>query len=205
MIDTAPTYLNNPPGGKKKNIAMIVVAFIILAAIIVGGIFLFRQSKKTDQTKVTFVEKKEPTPTEKPKIDKMTVKIQVVNGTGTPGQAGTVVEALKKAGYNPDNIKTANAKEFGTTVTTVSEKTGFEEISLDVKNSLNAVFSEINIDSTKLPDPSEFDIVILTGGKKVEDTSPTSTPSATPTTGSTAPTATSTPSPTLTPAPTTTP
>ena len=205
MIDTSPTYSNNAPVGKKKNVALIVITAVILAAIVVGGIFLLRQPKKTNQTKVTFVERKEPTPTEKPKIDKMTVKVQVMNGTGTPGQAGTVVEALKKAGYNPDNIKTANAKEFGATVTTVSEKAGFEDISTDVKNSLQTAFSEININSTKLTDTSEFDIVILTGGKKFEDTSTSATPSAKPTTGSTVPTSTLTPSATLTPSPTKTP
>src|SRR5437763_8547251 len=54
------------------------------------------------------------------------LKIQVQNGTGTPGQAGTAVEAIKKAGYNSDNIKTANATNFNNSSTTISAKAGFE-------------------------------------------------------------------------------
>jgi len=191
MQDTIYPNLNTRKGTFNKKISIIV--FIFIAAAILGGIFLLRQPKKTEQTKVTIVEKKEPSPTKKPKIDKNLVKAQVLNGTGTPGQAGIVVEALKKAGYNPDNIKTANAEEFNNTVTTITAKDGFEDIASDVKDALKTTFNEIKIDSTHLNKDSEFDIVVTTGGKIFE--TPTQNPTPSPTTAA----ITTTPTPTLTP------
>ena len=196
MIDTISSYSNQQGGSKKKKMAIIV--FIVIVAAILGGIFLIRQPKKTDQTKAPVSENKEISPTEKPKIDKNSVKVQVLNGTGTPGQAGTAVEALKKAGYNADNIKTANAEEFNNLVTTIMAKDGFDDIAIDIKDALNSTFDEIKIESTPLDKDSEFNIVITTGGKKFEEATPTPaiTTSQSPTPS---PTTTLTPSPTPTP------
>lgn len=183
-----------------KKIAIII--FIVIVAAVVGGILWFRQSKKTEQTMIAVVKKKEPTPTEKPKIDKKSVKIEVLNGTGTPGKAGTTVDALKKAGYDPNNIKAGNAKDFATRVTTITVRAGFEDIASDVKDALKAIFDEINIDSSKLDGKSEFDVIVVTGGKKFEVTpttvvTPTQNPTLSPTGTTTAPIAT--PSSSLTP------
>ena len=202
MIDTISPYSNQQGGSKKKKIAVMIGVVVIIAALI-GGILMLRQPKRTDQTKVAVVENKEPSPTEKPKIDKKSVKIQVFNGTGTPGQAGIAVEALKKAGYNPDNIKTANAEEFNNTITTITARAGFEEVASDVKDALKTTFDEIKIDSTYLDKDSEFDIVVTTGGKKFEEVTPTTiiTPTQNPTPSPTSTTTTPTPTPTLSPTP----
>ena len=199
MIDTVSPYLNQQGASKNKNIGVIIVVIIIIVAL-VGAVLILRQPKKTEPTKVAVVEKKAPSPTEKPKIDKKTVKFQVLNGTGTPGQAGTAVEALKKAGYSSDNIKTDNAEEFNNTVTTIEAKDGFADVATDVKNALKTTFDEINIDSTHLDKGSEFDIVVTTGGKIFKEATPT-TSKITPTTSSVSPTE----GPTNTPAPTSTP
>lgn len=197
MIDSTSLYTNQPVRTRKNNLPVVIGAVIIIA-VLVGGFIMFRQSKKTVPPKVPVVTQ-EPSPTEMPKVDKSTVKIQVQNGTGTPGQAGTAVDALKKAGYNSDNIETANAKEFTSSVTTITAKAGFEGTASDIKISLGEVFTDINIDSAKLDTTSDFDIVIVTGGKKFEEVTPTKTitptQSATPTTTE----ATTTPTPTLTP------
>ncbi|MDO9028356.1 MAG: LytR C-terminal domain-containing protein [Candidatus Roizmanbacteria bacterium] len=202
MIDTTSPYSNQQGRSKKKKIAVMIGIVVIIAAL-VGGILMIRQPKRTDQTKVAVVENKEPSPTEKPKIDKKSVKIQVLNGTGTPGQAGIAVEALKKAGYNLDNIKTANAEEFNNTVTTITAKDGFDDVTSDVKDALKTTFDEIKIDSTHLDKDSEFDIVVTTGGKKFEEVTPTTTitPTQNPTPSPTSTTTTPTPTPTLSPTP----
>lgn len=199
MVDTTSSYLNQPRGSKKKKTGVIVGAVIL--AVVVGGIIMSRQPKKTDQTVVSVVDKKELSPTEKPKIDKKSVKIQVLNGTGTPGQAGDTVEALKKAGYNSDNIKTDNAEEFNNLTTTISARKGFEDVASDMKDALKETFDEIKINSAELDKESEFDIVIVTGGKIYEEITPTASVTGSPTSSVTA-TPTLTPSPTLTPTPT---
>jgi len=190
----------NQQGSSKKKKTTVFVVIVIVAAII-GGIFLLRQPKKTEPPEVTVTVTKGPSPTEKPKIDKTSVKVQVLNGTGTPGQAGTAVEALKKAGYSSDNIKTANAKEFDSTITTITAKDGFDDVANDIKNVLKTTFDEIEIDSTSLNEENEFDIVVTTGGKKFEEATPTPGPTSAEITSTPTPTST----PTLTPTPTPTP
>ncbi len=213
MVDPISLGLNQQRRSKKKK-TVIIIGIVFLVAALVGGIRMLRQPKKTDQTKVAVIEEKEPSPTEKPKIDKESVKIQVLNGTGTPGQAGTVVEALKKAGYNSDNIEAANADDFNNTATTITAKEGFDDIASDIKDALKATFDEIEIDSSNLDEDSEFDIIVTTGGKKFEEATPT-TPITSPANPSVSPTlsptqnptttTTLTPSPTSSPSPTPTP
>ena len=196
MQEPIATYQPAQPGSNKnKSIGIVIIIVIAL----VGGFLLFRQSKKTDQTKVAVTETITPSPTEKLiTVDKKSVKIQVLNGTGTPGQAGSAVELLENAGYNPDNIKTGNTEEFDHTTTTIAAKDGFEDVAKDIEKALKESFDEISIDSTALDADSEFDIVVTTGGKIFEE--PTSTPGPT-SEVTTTPTATLTPSSTPTPTP----
>ena len=202
MIDPISLNSNQQGNNKKKKIPIIILIVFVFVTVI-GGILMLRQPKKTEETKVSVVEKKEPSPTEKPKIDKNLVKIQVLNGTGTPGQAGLAVEALKKAGYNPDNIKAANAEDFDNTVTSITAKDGFDDVASDFKDALKTTFDEIKIDSTNLDEDSEFDIIVTTGGKIYEEATPTTNPTnpdVSPTQSPTA-TITLTPSPTSSPTP----
>lgn len=197
MVDTTSPYLAQPKKGKNKT--GIIIGIVILIIVIVGGIFMFRQSKSTPKEEATITTTIEPSPTVTPKIDKSTVKIQVQNGTGTPGQASTAVDAIVKAGYNQDNIKTSNAKDFSTTVTTITAKTGFESVASDIRNALKSTFSDVKIDSSQLDSTSDFDIVVITGGKKYETATPGPTSSST--TSTPIPTSTTTPSSTPSPTP----
>ena len=205
MLDSTSSYSIQPEGSNKKKMPMVIVTLIIILALI-GGYFMFRPSEEKDKSDTPVVEKTSPTPTptEKPKIAKEYVKIQVLNGTGTPGQAGTAVEALTKAGYNADNIETGNAEEFDQTNTSVAYKEGFKDAADDIKSALDSLFAEIEIDKMLLDKDNEFDIVVTTGGKIFEEA--TSTPTPNPTVSSVSPTPTSTTvTPTLTPTLTTTP
>jgi len=177
MEETIAPY-QNPQFKKSKVNGTVWVVLFAIAVIVIGGFVLSRQQKKVPEAKKdVVVEKKEPSPTAKPKIEKSSVKIQVVNGTGTPGQAGVVVKALEGAGYSADNIKTDNAEKFTTLTTTITARTDFEEIVNDIKDVLKPTFEEVTVDSSNLNSDSEFDIVIVTGGKLFEAI--TATPSAT--------------------------
>lgn len=179
---------------------------LFLIAAVVGGVLLTRQPKKLEEKKSVVIEKKEPTPTEKPKIEKTAVKIQVLNGTGTPGQAGIVVKALEDAGYSADNIKSGNAETIDHSTTTITSRADFEGIVSDIKDVLKKTFDEITVGSQNLSDDSAFDIVVVTGGKTFETVTPTTsvTGSGSPTPSPTI-TITTTPTPSLTPSPTPTP
>lgn len=191
MEETAFPYPNQQQKSIKTKRA-IIIGFVLLATLI-GGFFIFRQPKKTDEKKDVVVEKKEPTPTEKPKIEKSSVKIQVINGTGTPGQAGVVVKALVDAGYTADNIKTGNADKFDNSTTLITARDNYEEIVNDIKEVLKSTFDKITVILPNLDKTSEFDIVVVTGGKIFEAVTPTT---------SLSPTSSVTTTPTLTPTPT---
>jgi hypothetical protein len=203
-----PTINSYPNPQKKNNVLPTVIVVAILLGAIIGSYLILKSPKKVEQKKDVVIQKVEPTPTEKPKKDKASVKIQVINGTGTPGQASEVVKALTEAGYTADNIKTDNAEKFDNTATTVEAKIDFEEIANDIKNLLKATFSEITVKSTKIDEKSEFDIIVVTGGKIYATATPKPTePAATPTgnltpTPTTKLTITPTVSPTQTPTPT---
>src|SRR3989339_600570 len=168
------------PRKSNKMMPMVVVVVVLLIAVF-GSFLIINKTKKVEEKKDVVVETKGPSPTEKPKIDKKTVKIQVVNGTGTPGQAGVVVKALEEAGYSADNIKTGNAEEFDNTTTSITARDNYEEIVNDIKSVLGSMFDKITVVSPNLDADSEFDIVIVTGGKIFEETTPTASVTEEPT------------------------
>ena len=177
MEETLLPY-QNPQFKKGKMSGTVWVIISAIAVILIGGFVLSRQQKKEPEVKKDIVvEKKEPSPTEKPKIEKSTVKIQVLNGTGTPGQAGIAVKALEDAGYSSENIKSSNAEKYDQETTTITSRARFEDIATDIKNTLKSKFDEISVASKNLEENSEFDIVVVTGGKLFEEV--TATPSAT--------------------------
>src|SRR3989338_5799732 len=132
MQDLISPPLQQPEITKKKKSPMIIVVAIVVI-VLIAGFFILRPFQNSSQTEITPTPAEEPSPTEKPQIVKDKVRIQVVNGTGTPGQAGTALEALTEAGYNKDLIKTDNAEEYGTTPTTISARAGFEDVANDIK------------------------------------------------------------------------
>lgn len=190
---------------KKNKNPLLVIILLVVVASAVGGYFYFNQPDKMEEKKAVVVENITPSPTltPKPSIDKTTVRIQVINGTGTPGQAGEVVDALETAGYSADKIKTGNADDFDNATSTITARANFGDIAKDIEGVLKTDFEDIKIESNSLESDSEFDIVIVTGGKIFETPTPTVAPTDTPTpTVETTVTPSPTSTPTLTPTPT---
>ena len=194
MEETTFSFSGQPPKRNKMLPNIIVVVVLLIA--IVGSYLIINKTKKSELKKDVVVEEKKTTPTEKPKIEKSSVKIQVINGTGTPGQAGVVVKALEEAGYSLDNIKTGNAEEFNNSATTIEARENFEEIVKDIESELESTFDKITVKSSNLDKDSDFDVIIVTGGKIFETVTPTTL-----VTGSVSSTPGVTTTPTLTPIP----
>lgn len=202
MIDSNLSYKIPPvPTPKKNNMLIIILLVVIL--VVGGSIFIYSRSKKSKSIEKEVVPtlQEEATPTEKAPIDKKIVKIQVLNGTGTPGQAGEVAKILEKEGYEADNITTGNVDQFGQEITSIKAKSGLEELTGRIKEALREKFDNVEIESTELEEKSEYDIVIVTGGKKYQEPTNTPSPSLTPSTEKITPTSTSTPSATPTSTP----
>jgi len=160
MTETDFQYLNQEHNKKKP---VIIIATLILVIVIAGAMLLTRQPAKKVKDVVAATIPKKITPIEKPKIDKSTVKIQVMNGTGIPGQAKDVIKTLVTAGYSSNNIRSTNAEKFDNIKTIISMRDTFEETANDIGKILQTKFNEVNISSTRIDKYTEFDIVVVTG------------------------------------------
>lgn len=171
----------NKQNNRLKIKRAVIIGLVILAIAITGAMLYMRQPKKTVENSNVIVTAT-PIPTEKPLINKSTIKIQVINGTGIEGQAGIVVKALTDGGYNIDNIKSTNADTYKNTITTVTGRINFDDTVNNVVLVLKPIFSDIAITSSKLDESTLFDIVVLTGSNitATPTTLPTGSVSITP-------------------------
>lgn len=101
-----------------------------------------------------------PTPTTVPQIDRATVRIKVLNGSGIPGKASDVKEFLNSKGY--EEILTGNADAFDYETTVV-------QIRAENNSELKALISEDIASQVSKPtfealdEEEASDIVILVG------------------------------------------
>jgi hypothetical protein len=191
------------PRSKGKIIVLIVILLLLLGA---GAWFVFGMpglGGEANQTPTpsTAQETTTPSPTVEP-IDREEVSIHILNGTGIPGSAGDLQEALEGLGYS--DIETGNAENYDNKSALVSFDSSLtDNIRQEILEKLEDLYEDVDSTEESL---SDFDVIITTGtpiGYKAT-VAPTKGPSATkaPTTaatGSVSPTGGT--SPTLTPTP----
>jgi hypothetical protein len=99
-----------------------------------------------------------PTPTS---IPNTAFKIQVLNGSGVAGQAGAVTQLLAKNDFSV--AATGNADNFNYDQTQIQTKSSVPlTVMAQITQSLQSDFDP-SILTKKLPESSEFDIIITTG------------------------------------------
>lgn len=100
-----------------------------------------------------------PTPTPTIEVDRATVKVQVLNGTGVAGQASSIRTILEKAGY--EGITTGNAERYDYEQSEVQirkEKAYLEAVILaDITESISSPTV------TELDETETVDVVIIIG------------------------------------------
>lgn len=101
------------------------------------------------------------TPTPTPEFDKGQLSIQVLNGTGTPGQAGDVKETMNALGYTEVETGNAESSENSTTTVVFSKK-----VPKSAQEEIVAELEKTFADVSSSQDGSESDIVITTGEEK---------------------------------------
>lgn len=100
-----------------------------------------------------------PTPSPTPEIKKETLKVKILNGSGTPGKAGEVKTVMKELKYN--DIVTDNAETFDYEITEVAVKKGNDHLGALVKSELLEYVKEVKI--TTLDEKENADIVVTVG------------------------------------------
>ena len=100
-----------------------------------------------------------PTATPTPIIKKDTIKVKILNGSGTPGKAGDVKAVMKEKGYQ--DIVTGNADAFDFELTEIAVKKGNEYIAESIKLDLADYAKDAKI--TVLGDKEQADVVVTVG------------------------------------------
>ncbi|MBI1862770.1 LytR C-terminal domain-containing protein, partial [Candidatus Microgenomates bacterium] len=101
----------------------------------------------------------EPTASPTPAFKKESVKIKVLNGSGTVGVAATAKSELKKGGF--EEILTGNADNFDYKTTEIQVKKGFSSITEDLKKSIADSATDPKV--TTLDDKETSDVIIILG------------------------------------------
>jgi hypothetical protein len=148
-----------------KTMGIFAISFLLSFGIIFGfsrlsdGGFTF--SFPTAQPTTTPEPTVEPTavPTPTPSVAREELRVRVLNGTGTAGQAGEVEDALQEAGYA--EIVTGNADSFDFETTQVQIKAEFSDALSYIREDL-ADYVEIT-EAEELDEDDTADVVITTG------------------------------------------
>ncbi|MCR4324254.1 MAG: LytR C-terminal domain-containing protein [Candidatus Curtissbacteria bacterium] len=105
-----------------------------------------------------------PTPeaSEGANLDKSTLRVRVLNGSGTSGQASVVRDLLEGKGYNV--VSVGNADTFDYERTTVKLKKDFSEFGDEIVKDLSDDYS-VTVSTQALDPSSTADIEVIVGNK----------------------------------------
>ena len=123
-----------------------------------GNLPLMQKETAPSPTKA---EKVIPSPTPTPTFDKKTLKIKILNGTGTKGFASDIKEILLEKGYS--EILTGNADSFDLEKTQIQIRDDKKDA---LKPFLNDLKDSVTIDKENIssPDSEESaDIILIVG------------------------------------------
>lgn len=156
--------VSKPVKKNLKNLIFILVPIILLAA----GAYLFlskigKESATIDVTfsPTPFESNLSPTPTAEASesIDKTTIRIQILNGSGISGAASSLKKELEKLGYKVGNV--GNAKEQNYTNTIAYMSNDLSQIaSGEIITLLKSLYTQVDIEKET---GNNYDIIIITG------------------------------------------
>lgn len=151
----------------KRTLGIFIISFAISFGLIFGfsrltdGGFSFNFSLPTAQPTEAPEPTSEPTatPTPTPSFTREELRVRVLNGTGTAGQAGEVEDILQEAGYS--EIVTDNADTFDYETTQVQIKSELSDVLSYIQEDLEG-YAEIT-EASELDEDDTADVVIITG------------------------------------------
>lgn len=165
---------------KKKGagffkIFLIFLIILSLGAVIAGGVYYYQKNiagdktvvieQNSDQEEVIDEPVVEPTAVpEKEEVDYGELTLQILNGSGIPGEAGAVKDLLTDLVF--DNIVTGNASNYDFEKTVISLKEDVpNQVFTDIKEAISDTY-EVEEETETLEDASDYDVVITVGAKK---------------------------------------
>lgn len=136
-----------------------------------------------------------PTPTEEAKkeevIDKKSISISVLNGTGITGEAAYLQDKLGDLGYTSVKVGNASSQNYKETVVKFSSTLSRSVVD-ELTAELNKIYNDVR---TQTVNAESFDVEIITGLRLEQTSRPTTSSTPTPKV-TTTPISTRSPSPT---------
>lgn len=156
-----------------RDVFVFLISMIITSSVIYSlGVF----GKDAQKVKLPSIGMVKPSPTQKPEptkaptptpsFTKESLKVKVLNGTGTPGQAGDVQQVLKDAGYV--EVLTGNADELDQSETLIQYAKGMKDAGLAVREDLKDMVDIAESDVSEIDDEDEAAQVIVITGADLE-------------------------------------
>jgi hypothetical protein len=160
--------------GEKKGFKVFLIILLVLSflAILAGGFIYYQKNISNKSGKATPTETPKPqvtTAAESPTPEASEVSlsdynVQVLNGSGIPGEAGNAKDLLSDLDFN--KVDTGNADNYDYTDTEVSLKEDVpNQVYDDIKDKLDSTYTVVKSDSSVL-DSSSYDVIIIVGTKK---------------------------------------
>lgn len=163
---TSPYTTAGMSSGRKRGPKKLLLALLAIILIVVLGFLLkgklFKSSTATPTPSP--VSQESPTPQESatpsPSLDRSKLSVQIENGSGTSGVAGTASSFLKNLGYNV--VSTGNADNFNFTGVTIQVKSSKSDFLTILKNDLKANYT-ISSATSDLSATSSADALVIIG------------------------------------------
>ncbi len=168
--DTMPEISVHKTGSKSSNRGLFIWAIgMFFMAITVGaGLLIFNRGgaglpQMVVQPTETPTPSPSPSPTPTPApVAKEDASVQVLNGSGQAGVAGTMQEFLEEAGYTVED--TGNADNYDYEETEISVKKSFEGLLEQLEEDLSEEYT-IGSATADLPDDYEYDVRVIVGAE----------------------------------------
>jgi hypothetical protein len=171
-----PSYVGKSSNKKRLVVIFFVVLLLLIAGL--GALYLLGSSAKHSSFKPT-----NPIPTEtmtsptpssstsaqltatpsaalSPTLVPTSLKVSILNGSGTPGAAGAVADALKNGGFT--NVTNGNANSYTYTGITLITKTADSSYVPQLKKYIGTVNSSATI-TVKTDDTIPTDVEVIVG------------------------------------------
>jgi len=167
--ERAPEVMPEISVHRKSRTRPIIMWAIILivASLVVGGIIMAVSGKGISLPSImatpTPTPTSTPTPTPTPDVsslDRSTLSVQVLNGSGTAGEAGKMKTLLEEKGYTVDN--TGNAETYDYETTQIFVKSESEAYLALLEEDLKETYS-IGTSEATLEDDVPYDVRIIVG------------------------------------------
>lgn len=156
-----------------KTVVLVFLAVLLVTAVVVGGIYVSQKALKGQAGRQpcqcpspvyspTIVLEPAPSASASASLDKKTLKIKVLNGSGVAGSAGKLASYLKEKGYG--EIETGNAETQDYLATEIEIKASKEAylslLTKDLEEKYASASAKVSLEETE-----KSDTIIIVGKK----------------------------------------